>query len=271
LKVFTKLNEISLGSISVGTLLQAVLVFAVCLAVMKIVSRLFGNLIGKTKIEKTLKGFIVSSLKIALWCLTAVIVAESLGIPTTSLIAMFSVAGLALSLSIQGLMSNLFSGITILTTKPFVSGDYAELGGVSGTVVDINFFYTKLLTVDKKIIYVPNSDVTSSKITNYSRETIRRVDLEYRASYNADTETVKKALMTAVSYHNDKIKDTPAPSVVLKNFGESNITYSLRVYCNNADYWDVYYALNEAVRESFNKYNIEMSYNNINVKIINKD
>lgn len=271
MKVFTKLNEISLGSISVGTLLQAILVFAVCLAVMKIVGRLFGNLIGKTKIEKTLKGFIVSSLKIALWCLTAVIVAESLGIPTTSLIAMFSVAGLALSLSIQGLMSNLFSGITILTTKPFVSGDYAELGGVSGTVVDINFFYTKLLTVDKKIIYVPNSDVTSSKITNYSREPIRRVDLEYRASYNADTETVKKALMTAVSYHNDKIKDTPAPSVVLKNFGESNITYSLRVYCNNADYWDVYYALNEAVRESFNKYNIEMSYNNVNVKIINKD
>ena len=266
MKLFSELDEISLGTISLGTLLQAILIFAICFAVIKTVTKLSDKLIRKIKVENALKSFAVSALKIALWCITAVIVADSLGIPTTSLVAVLSIAGLALSLSIQGLMSNLFSGITILTTKPFISGDFAELGGVSGTVIDINFFYTKMLTVDKKLIYVPNSDVTSSKITNYSREPLRRVDLQFGASYEAETETVRKALLLAAE-ENTKVIKEPLPSVVLSNFGDSNITYTLRVYCNNADYWDVYFALNETVRENYKKFGIEMSYNQVNVNI----
>ncbi len=267
MKIFESLNKISIGTMSLSTILQGILVFAICLAVLKTVTRILTKLMSRSRTEKAVKSFAVSAVKIGLWCLTAVIVAGSLGIPTASLVAVLSVAGLALSLSIQGIMSNLFSGFTILTTKPFSSGDYTELGGVSGTVVDINFFYTKMLTADKKLIYIPNSEVASSKIINYSREPFRRVDIQINASYDADTGTVKKALLETAA-ENKKVLSEPLPAAVLSSFGDSNITYILRVYCNNADYWDVYYELNEAIRTSLNKYGIEMSYNNINVNIL---
>jgi small conductance mechanosensitive channel len=270
MNILESLNKIAIGTMSLSAILQAVLVFAVCFAVVKTVTKILAKLMSKSKAENAIKSFTVSAVKIGLWCLTAVIVAGSLGIPTASLVAVLSVAGLALSLSIQGIMSNLFSGFTILTTRPFSSGDYTELGGVSGTVVDVNFFYTKMLTVDKKLIYIPNSDVTSSKITNYSREPVRRIDLQVSASYEADTEIVKKALIeTALS--NKDVLSNPAPSAVLSSFGDSNIVYILRVYCNNTDYWDLFYKLNEEVRTSFKKYGIDMSYNNLNVNINHKE
>ena len=144
--------------------------------------------------ENGLKSFIRSALKIGLWALAVIIVADSLGIPTASLVALLSVAGLALSLALQDIMSNLFSGVTVLAAKPFVSGNFVELDGLTGTVHDVGLLYTKIITLDNKMVFIPNKDVVAAKILNYSSQPERRVDISVKTSYDSSAQEVKEAL-----------------------------------------------------------------------------
>jgi small conductance mechanosensitive channel len=265
--VFDSLAAISIGTISLATILSAVLVLIICLIVSKIIGGIVSKALDKSKLEGALKSFIKSAVKVGLWILTAVIVADSLGIPSASLVAILGVAGLALSLSIQNILSNLFSGLTILSTHPFAAGEFVELGGVSGTVRSVGLFHTVILTVDNKVIYIPNSDVTASKILNYSHEPLRRVDLQFDTSYEAGTEQVKAALYDAIS-GNPLIVLDPAPEILLSAFRASAIEYTLRVWVNSSDYWTVYFELNEAVRESFARNHIQMTYEHVNVHLV---
>ena len=249
-------------------LLPAFLTFFLCVVVMKIVSALSSRLLGATRsMDDTLRGFVKSAIKIVLWLLTAIIVADTLGIPTTSLVALFSVAGLALSLSVQNIMANLFSGITLLMTRPFAVGDWVEVAGQSGSIKSIGLFYTVLATGDNKTISLPNSNVTASTLVNYNTEAKRRVDMIFSASYDDDTQKVKAAIMEAVMA-DARIEQEPAPFVGLKEYKASSIDYLLRVWVKNDDYWDVYYSLNEAVRESFDRNSVTMTYEHINVHMV---
>lgn len=262
-------SNISWGSISLMTITSAVLVFLVCLVAITIILRIVDHIQKRSKLDQAIGSFIRSGIKVTLWIITIITVAEKLGIEMTSLVALVGVAGLALSLSIQGLLSNLFSGLTTLTTKPFTSGDFVEFDGLSGTIVKIELFYTTIVTVDNKHIYIPNSQVASSKIINYTREKNRRVDLTFCVSYEAPTETVKAALMEAIESEERILKDT-APFVGLLSYKESSIEYVLRVWTKREDYWDVHFALNEEVREMLVKYGIEMTYDHLNVHIVEK-
>jgi small conductance mechanosensitive channel len=206
-------------------------------------------------------------VKVILYLIALLIVAQSLGIDVTSLVAVFSLAGLAISLSVQNSLSNLASGVLMLITKPFSVGDYIEAGGIGGTVSEISFIHTKLLTADKKIIFVPNSDIASSKIINYSSEPFRRVDLNFTASYDAPIEKVKEALLNAV---NDcKIFcDEPAAFVNVLSYQSSSIEYTVRAWCKNEDYWTGYFSLMENVKKEFDLNEIEMTYDHLNVHMI---
>ncbi len=268
-EIVSALSSVSFGKITLFTVLSVVLVFLVCLIAIKIIMKLIDGVMEKSKLENGVKGFIRSGSKALLWIITIITIANRLGIDTTSLVALVSVAGLALSLSIQGTMSNLFSGITILTTKPFVSGDYVELDGTSGTVSEVGLFYTTMSTVDNKVIYVPNGQVTSAKIINYTRQEKRRVDISFSASYKDSTESVKAALMDAAAADERIIKD-PAPFAGLLSYKNSSIEYVLRVWVKGEDYWGVYFGLNEKVRELFNERGIEMTYEHINVHMMEK-
>ena len=219
------------------------------------------------KIDGTLKGFIHSAVKIILWILTGIIVAGALGIPTTSLVALISIAGLALSLSVQNILSNLFSGLTLLVSKPFKSGDYVEVGGRNGIIKSVGLFYTQLNTLDNVSINIPNSDVTGTTVINYSREPLRRVDRVFSASYESSTENVKAAVFEAIS-RDEKILRDPAPFVRLSEYKDSCIEYTVRVWCKCADYWDVFFNLNENVRDCFAEKGVEMTYNHMNVHIL---
>ena len=192
--------------------------------------------------------------------------ASALGINTSSLVALVSVVGLALSLSVQNILTNLFSGLTLLVTKPFAAGDFVEAAGKSGVIKTVGLFYTQLSTVDNVDISIPNGDVTASSISNYSREGIRRVDRTYTVSYDAPTETVKAAVLEAVS-RDERILLEPAPFVRLLSYKDSTIEYVVRVWCKNADYWDVLFNLNENVRETFAAHGVEFSYEHLNVHI----
>jgi len=255
---------------SFDSLVPALLSFIVCLIAMKLLVKLSDRLLKSSKkMDAALQGFALSAIKIILWLLTAIIVAEALGIPTTSLVALFSVAGLALSLSVQNIMSNLFSGITLLMSRPFAAGDFVDVGGKSGTIKSIGLFYTVIRTGDNMTIDIPNSDVTASAIVNYSREPLRRVDMVFSTSYDDATERVKNAIMEAIS-EDSRILREPEPFIGIKEYKASSIDYTVRLWCENADYWNVFYAMNENVRESFKRNGISMTYEHLNVHILEK-
>ena len=264
------LAGISIGTLALSSILSAVLVLVVCLIVMRILMKLVDKLLEKSKkLDGTLKGFVRSVAKTVLWILTVLIVAQALGIPTTSLVAVVSIAGLALSLSLQNILSNLFSGLTLLVTKPFTAGDFVEVAGKSGTVKTVGLFYTQLDTLDNVAISIPNGDVTSSAVNNYSREPLRRVDRVFTVGYENDTETVKAAVLEAVA-RDSRILSDPAPFVRLLEYKGSTVDFVVRVWCKGADYWDVYFDLNENVREIFAAHNVSFSYDHVNVHVVEK-
>ena len=262
------LGRIQIGSMALSTLISAVLTFITCFIVMQIILKTLERILGRAnKIDGTLKGFIHSAVKIVLWILTGIIVAGALGIPTTSLVALISIAGLALSLSVQNILSNLFSGLTLLVSKPFKSGDYVEVGGRNGIIKSVGLFYTQLNTLDNVSINIPNSDVTGTTVMNYSREPLRRVDRVFSAAYESSTEDVKAAILEAIS-RDEKILQDPVPFVRLSEYKDSCIEYTVRVWCKCADYWDVFFNLNENVRDCFAEKGVEMTYNHMNIHIL---
>lgn len=248
--------ELSAGLLLVG---KTTLLFIACLVVMGIVLKLTQRLFEKTSLEPSVQGFLRSALKVGLWVLLILIVADSIGIPVNSLIAVLSVATLALSLSLQSILTNVFSGITLLISRPFVAGDFVEIGGVSGTVKELTIMRTSLNTPDNRLILIPNTDVAATKIVNFSTEALRRVDLTVTASYDAPTVLVKQALFEVMEA-DSRVKPDPAPFVALSAYNANDIEYTLRCWVDNADYWPAHFALNEAVREAFAAYGIEFSY-----------
>ncbi len=259
-----------IGGMSVSTIISAVLTFLVCLIVLKLIMKVVDRLLERaTKLDGTLKGFVHSAVRIILWILLAIIVAGALGIPTSSMVALISIAGLALSLSVQNILSNLFSGLTLLVTKPFKAGDYVEVAGKAGIVKTVGLFYTQIDTLDNVAISIPNGDITGSSVNNYSTEPLRRVDLNFCASYDAKTEDVKAAILEAVS-RDSRILADPAPFVRLSAYKESVVEYVTRVWCKGSDYWDVYFNLNENVRECFAEKGVPMSYSHVNVHVVEK-
>ena len=189
----------SLGSLTLEKLITSAITLVICILVIWIVMRIARRISAHSRLSESLSRFILKVLKIALEFMAILIVADSLGFNVTALLAVFSLLGLALSLSVQNCLSNAMSGITILLTRPFEDGDFIEAGDVSGTVRDIGLIYTQLCTLDNKDIYVPNSDLSASKIINYNREPQRRVDLTFGADYTCRPEQVKAALHNAVS------------------------------------------------------------------------
>ena len=262
-------SDISLGTLSLMKLISAVLIFLVCFVVITIVLKVIDHIQLRSKLDNTVKGFIRSGIKVGLWVIAIIIVASKLGIETSSLVALVGVAGLALSLSLQGLLSNIFSGFTILTSKPFTAGDYVELDSVSGTVSKVELLYTTIVTLDNKIIYVPNNQVTSAKIINYTRENTRRVDLSYFVSYDAETEDVKAALSDVIDSDSRILKE-PAPAIGILSYKQSSVQYVIRVWVKREDFGDMQFALNENVRKIFKERGIEMTFDHLNVHIVEK-
>lgn len=268
MQIFSTLESISIGALSLAELLEAALFLVAALIIIKILNKLVARALERSKLERAAKGFVRSAVRIVLLALAFIITADRLGIPTTSLVALFSVAGLALSLSMQELLKNLFSGMTILSVTPFVSGDFVDVGDVSGTISEVGLFYTTMNTTDNKAVYIPNSEITTSKILNYSREPQRRLDMTFPASYDSPAKSVKAALLEAVEAEG-RILSEPAPFCGISEYGAGAVTYTIRVWVKNADYYTLRFALNEAVREAFERNGVKMTAESLNVNIIN--
>lgn len=255
--------------LNLGSILRILATIVVGLILIKIVMGIVDRSMTKSNTNNALGKYLRSVIKVVLWILLALSVAGSIGIDVTSLIALFSVAGLAVSLALQNTLSNLAGGVMLLVTKPFEVGDFVETNGVSGTVEAIGLAYSKLATVDNKEIFIPNSEISSAKIINYTRLGTRRVDLTFTASYDAPTQTVKKAINEVLSQF-PQIMQQPAPVIYLSNYGASSIEYVVRVWTAGSDYWDVYFGVMEGVRESFARNGVEMTYDHLNVHVVEK-
>lgn len=246
--------------------LYTVLLFLACVAVIKVVLTLVDRAMGRLHVEPTVRKFTRSSLKVLLWLVTVMIVAGYIGIEVNSLVAVLGIVGVALSLSLQGALSNLAGGIMVLLSKPFSVGDYVEAGGMSGTVQEIGLVYTKLQTIDNKVIYMPNGEISSEKIVNYNAQTQRRVDLKFDISYDDDPEVAKAAILEVVGAH-PKALFTPAPFARVSSYNDSSVSVTLRVWCATEDYWDLYFDLLEQVRAAFDAKGVQLTYNHLNVHL----
>ena len=252
--------------LSLNAIIQAALLLIVCLIAVKILMAASGKLLNKSKLDKSLHSIILSTLKVLLVFMTIMIVAPSLGIETSSLLAVLSIAGVAVSLSIQGILGNFFSGVTLLMSKPYKVGDFVTIGGQSGTIVETGITHTKLHTPDNQVILVPNSSVTSNVIINVSTEDIRRLDFTFTASYDSDPEAVKAALAEAVSIP-QVLQDQPV-FIQLSGYGPHAMEYTVRIWVKNADYWTANFSILERVHGCFARHGVEMTYPHINVHTV---
>ena len=249
------------------TILFALLLLVICLVIKAILLKLLDRGLNRfSQVEKSLHTFIRSMANILLWFITLMVVADSLGINASSLLALVSILGLAVSLSVKDSLSNLTWGLTILGTKPFKVGDYVEIGETGGTVQEIGLVYTKLTTIDNRRILMPNSLVVDAQVTNYTTEPLRRVDLTVSASYDAPVEKVKQTIQGVLKDH-DKILLDPPPFARLSGYGDSAMEYTIRVWCENGDYWTVYHDLLEEIKTAFDGEHIAIPYPHVEVKL----
>lgn len=246
LKTVQEILNFSVGKLTVGNVLSAIVIFFICHMFIKAIMGPIEKLLNKLSADPTLQGFLRAVVRVLLNFVAVCVVAESVGIPIASLLAVLGMLGLAISLSVQGALSNLANGILLIITSPFKVGHYVALNGGEGVVKEINMLCTKILTIDNKEVIIPNSQVTGGTITNFSSEPLRRVDIEVKAGYNNDTQVVLKALNKAVEVTPKALQD-PAPFVKIIGYNEYSISYIMRVWCKSEDYWDVYFALTENI------------------------
>ena len=262
-------KAVGLKELTLGSVFRVVLLILIGYLVIRMIMRVVDRLLERSKSMVDIRVYISSGVKVFLWFLLALMIAGSLNIDVTSVIAMLSVAGLAVSLALQNTLSNLAGGLQILVSKPFVVGDYIDADGTAGTVAEIGLAYTKLTTPDAKRISVPNNQLAAAKVINYTNEDGRRVDLVFSASYDAPTETVKAAIREVVDAI-PAIRQDPKPVIWINAYGASSIDYVVRAWTTTEDYWDVYNRLMEEVRESFARHGVEMTYNHLNVHLLEK-
>ena len=243
-----------------------VLLAIFCLSTVKLILAIYDRLVKRTKLDLMICKILRIAVKAVLLFVAIITVLASLGVSVSSLVATLSIVGVAFSLAIQGFLSNVFGGIQIISNRPFEIGDYVEAGGESGTVKEVGLFYTKLDTPDKKLIQIPNSIVANANIVNYSSAVNRRVDITVKASYNDDIEQVKAVLLKLANDHPSVIKDDDLqPAAHVSSYNDSDITYCLRMWCAGTDYWTVYFDIMDAVKPTFDKNGITITYPHINV------
>jgi small conductance mechanosensitive channel len=240
-------------------IIGAVIILLVGRIIVNILVKIARKAMEKGNVEETLTGFIANIIHFALAAVVWLAVLGNLGVQTTSLVAVFGAAGLAVGLALQGSLSNFGAGVLIILFRPFKKDDYIEAAGSSGSVKEITVFNTTLLTPDNKLVILPNSSVIGSSITNYSSTGTRRVDFVFGIGYGDDLLKAKGVLEKILSEETRGLKDK-APMVAVKALGESSVDLTARIWVNTADYWDVYFAITEKVKLTFDKENISIPY-----------
>lgn len=240
-------------------LVVALLIFYVGRLVIGFVIRALHRVMQKQDVDKTLETFICNLARAALLIVVFIAAIGALGIETTSFIAIFGAAGLAVGLALQGSLSNFASGVLIVLFRPYRVGDFIEGAGISGSVEQVQILTTVLKTGDNKQIIVPNSQIMNSIITNYSANDTRRVDMEIGVSYSDDLDKVRATLESIIAAEERVLKD-PTTTIAVAALADSSVNFILRPWVKSSDYWPVLFDLTETIKKRFDAEGISFPF-----------
>lgn len=242
-----------------GKLAVAIIIFLVGRWISKRLVALIDRLMKNREVDETLRNFIGTILSVVLTFVVALVALEHLGVNTTSLLALLGAAGLAVGLALKDSLSNFAAGVMLMVQQPFKAGDYIETAGIDGTVELVSIFSTTLRTADNKSIIVPNNQIYSGTITNYSARARRRVDLVVGISYSDNIKQARDVVMSILN-RDERILDDPQAAVVVGELGESSINLYIRPWVKTEDYWDVKFAMQEQIKEAFDQQGISIPF-----------
>lgn len=254
----------TLTDISLSRILSALLLLVICIVVVYFVMRAVKRILNRSSLDHTVIAFILPIVRFVLYFLVLLLIASYLKIDVTSLVALLSVVSLAVSLAVQSVLSNVAGGFMVISTKPFKQGDFVQVGDIMGTIDQVGLIYTILETPQNCKVMIPNSQVATATVQNFTTLGRRRLDMVFSASYEFDPEVVKDALQTAA--HRCNCLPEP-PTVQVMEYGDSAISYLVWVWVEANDYLDCKYRLNDLVWTIFKERGIEMTYPHLNVHL----
>ncbi len=252
--------------------LPKVLISLAAVIIILVVGFQLGNLAGKlvvkllerNKVDKTVHYFLSRCVSVFIKIIFVVMALSQLGFNINSFIAALGAAGVTAGLGLKDCISQFASGIQILFNKPFKSGDYVEIDGLSGTIDSIHFMNTTMITLENKIVTVPNNYFTTKSIINYSAQENRRIDLVFPVRYSEDIPKAKGVLYRAAR-ENPNVLDEPQAYVAVKEYAGSSINLVCQVWCKSSNYWPTFYTMQEDVKEAFDKNGIEIPFEQVDV------
>ena len=245
-------------------IIAALLIFMIGKWAVKKLTALTKTMMEKAKVDKTLIEFAESLVYFILLMVVILASLNALGINTTSFIAIFGAAGLAIGLALQGSLANVGAAVLIIIFRPFKVGDFVEAGGATGTVEDVNLFSTIIAPLDNRTVIVPNASIVGGNITNYSMKENRRVDHVFGIGYDDDLKLAKDILMDMM-VNDERVLQDPAPFVAVSELGDSSVNFTTRAWVKTADYWDVYFEQIEKVKLTFDEKGISIPYPQMDV------
>ena len=233
--------------------------------IIKIIMTVLRKILSKTKMEKIAQQFICTAVKFCLWLVLILALLSQIGIEITGILTAISALILAVGMALESNMANLANGIVMVSNHMFKKGDYIIVDGVEGNIVDINFLFTTLMTSDNKKITIPNSTIVNSSVTNLGANAKRRVDFTFSVAYESDIELVKKTVIDVMK-SDGRVYLDPEPFCRLKTMNASSLDFAANCWCDNEDYWDVYYYVMEWVFNEFKRHNISVPYEQLEVR-----
>jgi len=232
--------------------------------VINLLVRSFRKALKKKELDKSLEDFLCSLAKVLLRILLLLSVTGMVGFQTTSFIAVLGAASLAIGLALQGTLQNFAGGVIILLLKPFKTGDFIEVSGSIGTVESISIFYTYLKTPDNKVVLLPNGTISNTKLTNFTREKTRRVDMTIGISYGDDVKLARKLILQILE-SDERVLKEPLPLIALASLGDNSVDLTIRYWAKLEDYWPLFFQMQEKIYEIFPEAGINFPFPQLDV------
>lgn len=239
--------------------IAAIAIFIVGRWVAKVISKMIRKMMRKADVDQTLRKFVGNMAYIVLLLFVVLAALNQLGIQTTSFIAVLGAAGLAIGLALQGSLSNFAAGFLMIIFRPIRVGDFIEGAGTSGTVEEIQIFTTTLITPDNKTVIIPNANLTSENIVNWTAKGTRRVDLVMGIGYEDDIDSARQIMMDEIAKE-DRVLKEPAPQIAVVELADSSVNFVVRPWAKASDYWGVYMTLTESIKKAFDANGISIPY-----------
>lgn len=247
-------------------LIGAIITLIIGWWIIKIIQNTLRKTFEKKEMEPSLRGFLNSMIGILLKVLLLVSVAGMMGVQMTSFIAILGAAGLAIGMALSGTLQNFAGGVMILLFKPFKVGDFIQAQGHMGSVNEIQIFNTILKTPDNKTIIIPNGGLSTSSMVNFSTEPRRRVDFTFGIAYGDDVDKAKEVLMRLIN-EDSRILQDPAPFIALSELADSSVNLVVRVWAEAANYWGIFFEMNEKVYKTFEKEGLNIPFPQMDVHL----